>query len=74
MALMSATTTPALSDMHSEPPTNRPRLGQLVLILVLGPLVLDLPATLAPRGQRRVEFLINLPGRLTVTMPAVLIS
>jgi hypothetical protein len=72
-ALMPATTTPTFADMHSKPSTDRPRLGQLVLILVLGPLVLDLPATPAPRGQGRVEFLINLPRRLTVPMRAVLI-
>jgi hypothetical protein len=50
---------------------NRPRLGQLVLILKLDPLLLDLPTTPAPRVKRRVEFLIDLPRRLAMTMLAV---
>ena len=72
MALMPAPATAALPDMHSEPPTHPPRLGQLVLILVLDPVFLDLPATLAPRPERRVELLINLPRRLAMTMPTVI--
>jgi hypothetical protein len=40
--------------MHREPPTNPPRLGQLVLILKLRALMLDLTATLTQRRQRRV--------------------
>jgi hypothetical protein len=52
--LMPASAAPALADMHSEPATQPPRLGQLVLMLVLGALVLDLPAALAPRRKRRV--------------------
>ena len=72
-ALMPATTTPTLADMHSEPTTEPPRLGQLVLILVLDPVMLDLPATLTPRRERRVELLIDLPRRLAMTMPTVLL-
>ena len=59
--------------MHREPATERPRLGQLVLILVLDPLLHDLPTTLTPRLKRRVELLVDLPRRLAMTMPAVLI-
>jgi hypothetical protein len=65
---MPATTTPTLADMHSEPTTEPPRLGQLILILVLDPVMLDLPATLTPRRERRVELLIDLPRRLAMTM------
>ena len=72
-ALLAASATGTLADVHREPAAQSPRLGQLVLILVLGPLMLDLAATLAPRRQRRVELLIDFPGRLTVPMPAVLI-
>src|SRR5205823_6313523 len=68
-ALMAAPTTGALADMHREATTDRPWLGQLVLILVLDPLLQDLPTALAPLTKRRVELLINLPRRLTVTMP-----
>ena len=70
-ALMAAPTAAALADVHSEPATNRARLGQFVLILQLRPFVLDLPATLAPRSERRVELLTDLPKRLPVSMPAV---
>ncbi len=63
----------ALADMHPKPATDRPRLGQLVLILVLAALVLDLPATPAPRSQQRIELLIHLPRRLTMRMLAVII-
>ena len=73
-ALMPAPAAAALADMHSEPAAQPPRLGQLVLILVLGPLLLDLPAALAPRRMRRVELLINLLWRLTMTMPPVLLT
>ena len=73
-ALMPATATAALADMHSEPPTDPPGLGQVVLILVLDPVFLDLAATLAPWPERRVQLLINLPRRLAMPMPAVLIT
>ena len=73
-ALMPASAAPALADMHSEPAADRPRLGQLVLILKLDALVHDLPATLTPRRKRRVELLIHLPRRLAMTMPAVLLA
>ena len=73
-ALMPTPATATLPDMHNEPPADRPRLGQLLLILVLGPLVLDLPATPTPRHQRRVELLIHLSRCLAVTMLAVLLS
>jgi hypothetical protein len=36
--------------------------------------MLDLPATLTPRQQRRVELLIDLSRRLAVTMPSVLVT
>ena len=42
-ALMAAPATAALADMHSEPTTKALGLGQLVLILVLDPLLQDLP-------------------------------
>jgi hypothetical protein len=71
---MPASAAAALADMHSEPAAQPPRLGQLVLILVLGALVLDLPAALAPRRKRRLELLIELIWRLTVTMPPVLLT
>jgi hypothetical protein len=73
-ALMPTPATPALPDMHSEPPADRPRLGQLVLILVLGPVVLDLPTALTSRPERRVELRIDLPQRLAMPMPTVLIT
>jgi hypothetical protein len=59
--------------MHSKPTTDPPRLGQLILILVLDPVLLDLTATLTPRLQRRVELLINLPRRLAMPVPTMLI-
>jgi hypothetical protein len=65
-----ATTT--LPDMHREPAAHPPRLGQLVLILVPGAHMIDLPAALTPRLTRSIELLINLLGRLTMSMPAVL--
>ena len=73
-ALMPAPAAAALADMHREPATQPPRLGKLILILVLDPLLLDLPATLTPRDKRRVQLLIDLPRRLTMTMPAVIIT
>lgn len=73
-ALMPTPATATLADMHREPTTNRPRLRQLILILKLDPLLLDLPTTLTPRPQRRVELLIDLPGRPTAPMPAVLLA
>jgi hypothetical protein len=72
--LVTAPTSTALADMHREAAAHPPRLGQLVLILVLNPLLLDLSATRATIDQRRLELLIDLPRRLTVTMPAVLIT
>jgi len=71
---MAAPTAAALADVHSEPATNRARLGQFVLILKLRPFVLDLPATLASRSERRVELLIDHPRRLPVPIPAVFLS
>lgn len=73
-ALVAATTTGTFADVHREPPSDRPRLGQLILVLVLDPLLLDLPATLTPRRQRRVELLVDLLRRLAMTMPAVPLS
>jgi hypothetical protein len=60
--------------MHREPAAHHPRLGQLVLILKLDTILDDLPATPTPRFQRRVELLINLPRRLTMTVLAVIIT
>jgi hypothetical protein len=60
--------------MHSEPTTQPPRFGQLVLILVLDPLLADLTATLTPIHKRCIEFLIDLPRRLAVTMPPLLLA
>ena len=71
-ALMPTSAATTLPDMHREPAAYPPRLGQLVLILVLGARVTDLPAALTPRLTRSIELLINLPGRLTMSMPAVL--
>ena len=71
--LMPTPAAPALADMHSKPPTDRPRLGQLLLILKLGALMVDLPATLTPRRKPRLELLIHLRGRLAMTMPAMLL-
>lgn len=65
---------PAHADMHREPATHPPWLGKLILILVLDPLLPDLPATLTPIRKRRVQLLIDLPRPLTVTMPAVIIT
>ena len=73
-ALMAAPTTPALADMHSEPTTHPPRLGQLVLILILAAHMIDLPAALTPRSKRRVELLIDPFWRLAVTIATVLIT
>jgi hypothetical protein len=73
-ALVATPAAAALADMHHEPATQPPRHGQLILILVLDPLLLDLPATLAPIRKRRVALLIDLPRRLTATMPAVRIT
>ena len=64
---------PALADMHREPPPDRLRLGQLVLELVLNPVLHDLPATLTPARKRCITLLINLPRRLAMTMPTVLL-
>ena len=72
-ALMPAPATRALPDVHSEPTTDPPRLGQLILILVLDPVLLDLTATLTPRLQWRVELLIDLPWRLAMPMATVII-
>ena len=72
-ALMPTPAAAALADMHSEPSTDPPRLGQLVLILILSVVVLDLPATLAPRLQRRLQLLIHFRGRLAMPMPAVVL-
>ncbi len=69
MPTSAATTLP---DMHREPAAHPPRLGQLVLILVLGAHMIDLPAALTPRLTRSIELLINLLGRPTMSMPAVL--
>jgi hypothetical protein len=69
---MTAPATRTFADMDSEPATDRPRLGQLVLILKLDPLLLDLPTTPTPRPERRDELLIHLPRRLAMTMLAVL--
>ena len=69
---MPTSTATTLSDMHREPAAHPPRLGQLILILVLGADMIDLPATLTPRLTRSIELLINLLGRLTMSMPAVL--
>jgi hypothetical protein len=52
-ALMAAPAAPARTDVHRKPPTQPPRLRQLILILVLDPVLLDLPATLTPRLKRR---------------------
>jgi hypothetical protein len=73
-ALMPPPATAARSDMHSEPATHTPRLGQLVLILELDPVLLDLPTTLTPRQKRRVELLINLARGLAMPMPTVIIT
>ena len=72
-ALMPTTTTATLADMHREPSTERLRLWQLLLVLELRALMLDLSTALTPRRQRRHELLINLPGRLAMPVPAVLI-
>ena len=71
-ALMTTPATAALADMHREPAAHPPRLRQLILILELDPLLEDLPATLTPIPKQRLVLLINLPRRLTVTMPAVI--
>jgi hypothetical protein len=60
--------------MHSEPATQPPWLWQLILILILDPVLLDLPTTPTPRPERRVEFLIDLPRRHAMPMPTVLIA
>jgi hypothetical protein len=70
-ALMPTTAAATLADVHREPAMDGPRHRQLVLILVLGPLVLDLAATLTPRCEWRVELLIHLARRLTVPVLAV---
>lgn len=72
-ALVAAPAAATLADTHPEPATDRPGLGQLILVLKLAALVLDLPATLAPIDQRRVKLLIDLARRLAVTMLAVII-
>ena len=69
---MAAPAAAALADMHGEPAAHPPRLRQLILILELDPLLEDLPATLTPIPKQRLVLLINLPRRLTVTMPAVI--
>lgn len=69
MPTSAATTLP---DMHREPAAHPPRLGQLILILVLGAHMIDLPAALTPRLTRSIKLLINLLGRLTMSMAAVL--
>ena len=51
--LMAAPATATLADVHSEPPADRPRLGQLLLILKVRALMLDLSTTITPRHQRR---------------------
>jgi hypothetical protein len=73
-ALMTTPATAALPDMHPKPTTDRPRVGQLVLILKLAAFLLDLPATPTPWRQRRVKLLIDLPWRLAVTMLAVIVA
>ena len=73
-ALMAAPAAAALTDMHRKPATDRPWLGQLVLILELDPLLANLPTALAPLRQRRVNLLIDLARRLAVSMPTVLIT
>ena len=69
MPTSAATTLP---DMHREPAAHPPRLGQLVLILVLGAHTIDLPAALTPRLTPSIELHTDLLGRLTMSMPAVL--
>ena len=73
-ALMAPSTTRARPDMHAKPPTHRSRIRQLILVLILDPLLDDLPTALAPRNQRRVELLINSSARLSMPMPAVLLA
>jgi hypothetical protein len=60
--------------MHREPTAQPPRLWKLILVLVLDSLLPDLPATLTHIDKRRVQFLINLRRRLTVTMPPMIIT
>ncbi len=72
-ALMTAPAAATLADMHPKPATDRSGLGQLVLVLKLAALMLDLPATLTPINQQRIELLIHLPRRLAMTMLAVII-
>lgn len=71
-SLVAAPAATALANMNREATTDRSRLGQLLLILVLDPLLQDLPTALAPIHKRRIELLIYPPRRLTMPMPAVL--
>jgi hypothetical protein len=71
--LMAAPTAAALPDVHPKASPDRSRLGKFILVLKLAADVLDLPATLTPWGQRRVELLIHHSRRLAVTVPAVII-
>jgi hypothetical protein len=73
-ALTATPAAAALANVHSEPTTNPLGLGQLVLILELDPLLHDLPTALAPIHKRRIELLIDLHRRLTMTMPPVLLA
>src|SRR5664279_2783611 len=57
MALAAALAPP---DVHLHAATDRPRLGELLLILVGDPFKLDLPATLTTIPKRRLDRLIDL--------------
>ena len=61
-ALVAATAAPAVADPDVEAPTDRPQLGQLLLVLVGDPVELDLPAALAAIRKRGLEHLVDLLG------------
>ena len=73
-ALMPMPATPAAADEHTDLAADRSRLGQLLLPLRDNPLMLDLPAALAPIRNQRLERLINLPGRRPMAVTAMLIT
>jgi len=61
-ALVAAAAASAVADPDIEAPTDRPQLGQLLLVLVGDSIELDLPAALAAVGKRGAEHLIDLLG------------
>lgn len=72
-ALVAAPAAAAAADLDLDPAAERPRLGDLLLILVGDPVELDLPAAFAAVGKRGAERLVDLLGSGSVG-PLALVS